>query len=361
MKLKSLLKTTAIATALTSLALTAGCSGNAGDAGGDSGKLKVVAATTQIQDFVKQIAGDRVELTGLLKPGGSAHSFDPSPADLQALAVADVLIVNGAGLDDFLDSAVEAAGFQGEKVIAADGVDLDRAAELTAAGSTPDAAMSNSDHDHADHDHGDHGHGDETGDSARVNPHIWTSPEFAAAMVTEIAEGLGKADPDNAAEYSENAEAYTAKLTALDDWIKTEMAKADPEVRKFVSTHNALLYYLEAYEIEYVGSVIPSFEDNAEPSAGEINRLVTAIKAAGLKAIFVESSVSPKLSTTVANEAGAKVVTDPIYADSLGADGEEASYIGATVSNTRVMLEAWGVTVDPLPTELAEVLDAAAN
>lgn len=360
MKLKSLLKTTAIATALTSLALTAGCSGNAGEAGGDSGKLKVVAATTQIQDFVKQIAGDRVELTGLLKPGGSAHSFDPSPADLQALAVADVLIVNGAGLDDFLDSAVEAAGFNGEKVIAADGVDLDRAAELTAAGSTPDAAMSDGDGDSAS-DHSDHDHGDSVGDSARVNPHIWTSPEFAAAMVTEIAEGLGKADPDNAAEYSENAEAYTAKLTALDDWIKTEMAKADPEVRKFVSTHNALLYYLEAYEIEYVGSVIPSFEDNAEPSAGEINRLVTAIKAAGLKAIFVESSVSPKLSTTVANEAGAKVVTDPIYADSLGADGEAASYIGATVSNTRVMLEAWGVTVDPLPTELAEVLDAATN
>ncbi|MGD9607735.1 MAG: metal ABC transporter substrate-binding protein, partial [Leucobacter sp.] len=99
--------------------------------------------------------------------------------------------------------------------------------------------------------------------------------------------------------------------------------------------------------------LLPSFEDNAEPSAAEIDSLVAAIREQGVKAIFVESSMSPKLAEAVASEAGVIVVdASALYADSLGTDDGTDTYIGATIHNTVTILEAWGVTPDPLPAEL---------
>ncbi|WP_166986637.1 metal ABC transporter substrate-binding protein [Canibacter zhoujuaniae] len=315
--------------------------------GSAEGKLKVVASTTQVQDFVAQIAGDRVQLTGLLKPGASAHNFDPTPADLVALGEADILFLNGVGLEEFLDSAIKSSGFHGKIVEAADAVDLEAAAEITA----KSAAQGEADHDgHAteaeDHDH-DHDH-----DHGGVNPHIWTAPKMARQMLDPIAEALSKADPENREYYHENATAYGEKLAALDSWIASEFAKVDPAKKRFVSSHNALLYYLDSYGIEFVGSVIPSFEDNSEPSAAEINELVANIKKSGVQAIFFESSVSDRLSKTVANEANVVLVTDPIYADAVGVEPPANTYIGATIANTENILQAWGYDPSPVPQEV---------
>lgn len=340
--------------------------------------LKVVVTTTQLADFAAEVGGNDIELTGMLAPGSSAHHFDPTPADLLSLGQADVLIVNGAGLDEFIDSAIDASGFSGTLVDASAGLDLETARAITAetlegqnhegehehidthghshdgaegaaepqsADSEGSESSETSEEDH-DHDH-DHEHGD-------LNPHLWTSPRFAQGMVQQIADELAKIDPEHGDGYYERAGAYNAKLVTLDEWIAAQFARVPAADRVLVTGHDSLRYYLHDYGIAYAGSLLPSFEDNAEPSAAEIDSLVTAIKSSGVKAIFVESSLSPKLAKTVAQEAGVAVVdADSLYVDSLGPDGSGAeTYISASLHNTRVILEAWGASIDPVPSAL---------
>lgn len=350
--------------------LLTSCSGGAAAGGADdSDRLRVVATTTQLTDFAAEVGGDDIELTGLLPAGGSAHHFDPSPADLLALGNADVLIVNGVDLETFVDSAVEAAGFDGEIITAADGLDEQLLREITAESGEAHDHGHDDDHDHshehdeaehadeadhadeaahadeAEHDHADEHHDHDHGD---INPHIWTSPRNASAMVSEVAKGLGEADPERENDYAERADAYLSQLSDLDTWIAEQFERVPAAERLLVSGHDSLRYYLHDYGIEFVGSILPSFEDNAEPSAAEIDELVHAIEERGVKAVFVESSMSPKLAQTIANEAGVEVVdAGSLYADSLGTEGSGAdTYLGATEHNTRIILEAWGYDAD---------------
>lgn len=335
-----------------------GCATAAGGSGDGEGGLQVVATTTQLSDFAREIGGDDISLTGLLPAGGSAHHYDPSPDDLLALGKADVLIVNGAGLETFIDDAVESSGFDGTIVDASEGVDLAEAEEITTEAEHAAEHEAGHDHHHADEADHDHEHAEEEGehdhDHGPVNPHLWTSPQYAKGMATEVMDGLIAADPDHAEDYTERGEAYAAKLDELDAWVSTEMEKVPEQDRIMVSGHDSLRYYLHDYGIAFAGSILPSFEDNAEPSAAEIDELVHQIQERGVKAVFVESSMNPKLAETIAREAGVEVVdSESIYADSLGSDDSDAStYVGATVHNTRVMLEAWGVTPDAVPESL---------
>ncbi|MEJ6488721.1 metal ABC transporter substrate-binding protein [Leucobacter sp. USCH14] len=356
------------------LALTACSGGAAAGEGGGEGGLKVVATTTQLTDFAGEVGGDDIDLTGLLSPNASAHHFDPSPSDLLALGEADVLIVNGADLETFIDDAVDASGFDGTIVTAADGIDLDEAKRITAEGGEADDHghdhehaeeaghdHAEDDHDHAEHDHAEHDHAeddhaehDHDHDHGDVNPHIWTSPKNAIGMVAEIADGLAAADADHATDYEQRAAEYTERLQELDTWIATQFERVPADERVLVSGHDSLRYYLHDYGIEFVGSILPSFEDNAEPSAADIDALVAAIEEHGVKAVFVESSMSPKLAQTIADEAGVEVVdSENLYADSLGApDSDGSTYIGATVHNTALILDAWGAQVDAVPDSL---------
>lgn len=367
------------------LALSA-CGPAAGSPSGDD--LNVVTTTTQLADFAHQLGGDDIALTSLLAAGASAHHFDPSPKELVALSQADVLIVNGAELEGFIDSAIEASGFAGTLITAADGIDLEQAKEITAEGeheAEATAATPHAEHDHADHDHDhDHeqadahaepadaepadaepadaaksaepadAHADHDHDHGDVNPHLWTSPRYASGMVAEIADGLAKADPKHASDYEQRARAYEAKLAKLDSWIAEQFNRVPAEGRVLVSGHDSLRYYLHDYGIAYAGAIMPSFEDNAEPSAAELDQLTQRIKERGVRAIFVESSMSPKLARTIAREAGITVVDgESLYTDSLGPAGSGAeTYIDATVHNTRVILEAWGERVGDVPVEL---------
>ncbi len=332
--------------------------------------------TTQLADFAAEVGGNDIELTSMLAPGSSAHHFDPTPADLLSLGQADVLIVNGAGLDEFIDSAIDASGFSGTLVDASAGLDLETARAITA------EALEGQNHE-GEHEYIDtHGHahggeegagepqatgseGSESGETSEedhdhdhehsdLNPHLWTSPRFAQGMVQQIADELAMIDPEHGDGYYERAGAYNAKLVTLDEWVAAQFARVPAEDRVLVTGHDSLRYYLHDYGIAYAGSLLPSFEDNAEPSAAEIDSLVAAIKSSGVKAIFVESSLSPKLAKTVAQEAGVAVVdADSLYVDSLGPDGSGAeTYISATLHNTRVILEAWGASIDPVPSAL---------
>lgn len=366
----------------------AGCATPAGDAANTGGALSIVATTTQVADFTREIAGEEAQVTSLIQPNQSSHSFDPTAADLQALAAADVLVINGAGLEEWLDDAIEASGFAGTTVDAsaevvvrefAEGEDAhaDEHAGETAeehAAHADDAADDDHGHegedahahdedDHADEAHADETHAEETHAEGEEHshdgedPHIWTSATNAAAMVDGIAAGLAEAAPESAEAFEANATAYTERLDALDAWIVEAMDLVPAEQRQLVTNHEAFGYFVEAYGLEYVGAVIPSFDDNAEVSAADIDGLVDAIEQSGASAVFSETSLSPAAAETIASEAGVDVYSgeDGLYGDSLGPEGSDGeTYLGSMVHNVRVLLAAWGATAPEPPAAVAD-------
>lgn len=326
------------ALAAASVVALAGC---ASPGAGSDGGTMVVATTTQVADFTTQLVGEQVEVTALLEPGQSAHSFDPSAAQLLALGSADALVVNGGGLESWLDDAVAASGFDGTLIDASTGI------ELAATGDEHDEDE-HADDDHADDDHAEDEHG-------AGNPHIWTDPALAEEMVANIADGLAGVDGIDADALRAAEDDYAAQLAALDAWIQENVAQVPVEQRLLVTNHDAFTYFLDAYDVTFVGSVIPSFDDNAEPSAAEIDALVERIRDTGVQAVFSEASISPKAAQTIADEAGVAVYSgdDALYGDSLGQPGSEGeTYLGSQVHNARLILESWGVEPSALPDAL---------
>lgn len=305
----------------------------------------IVVTTTQLGDFTRELVGGGGAVTQLLAPGQSAHSFDPSAAQLAALASADALVVNGAGLESWVDDAIEASGFDGRVIDASTGIELfgtDDAHEHGDADASGEAS-GHDDHDAGEHDGHDHGAG---------NPHIWTDPELAVHMVENIADGLERVDGIDATAIAANEAAYTEKLDALDGWIAQNVDRVPVDQRLLVTNHDAFTYFVDAYDLTFVGSVIPSFDDNAEPSAAEIDALVAKIRATGVKAVFSEASISPKAAETIAKEADVKVYSGPdaLYGDALGVEGSEgATYLGSQEHNARLILVSWGIEPSALP------------
>jgi ABC-type Zn uptake system ZnuABC Zn-binding protein ZnuA len=295
----------AVAGCLTTAAAT-GC--GSGDEAPASGKmLKVVATTTQLTDFTRVVAGSRADVYDVVKANVDAHDFEPSPADLEAIRDADVVIQNGVGLETWLEETIDSAAPSGEVVDASKGVEVRAGAG-------------------ADEKDGD--------------PHIWFAPENAKVMVANITKALVAADPSGASTYQANQRAYAAELDSLDAEIASALSGLTN--KKLVSNHDAFGYYVERYGLEFVGSVIPSFDTQAELSSGDIAELVDKIKAEGVKAVFSEASLPPKTAEAIASQAGVKVVEgdDALFSDSLGPpDSDGDTYLKMQRHNTRVIVE----------------------
>lgn len=364
----------AVPVLLAGSALALGLAGCASPEAPAATGISVVATTTQVADFTAQVAGDSAQVISLIQPNQSSHSFDPTAADLAALASAQVLIINGAGLEEWLDGAVEASGFAGRTIDASERVALMEFAEPHVHDEAHSDVADDHSNDDRDHDHG-HGHEEETSATAEPaaaettteddhnhahsgdDPHIWTSVTNAIAMVEAIAAGLGAVDPENAEVFNANASAYIAQLEALDAWIIEAMSTVDPADRLLVTNHEAFGYFVDAYDVTFVGAVIPSFDDNAEVSAADIDALVAAIRTTGAPAVFSETSLSPAAAGTIAAEAGVAVFSgaEGLYGDSLGVAGSSGqTYIGSMIHNVTVLVTAWGGSVPAVPAELSQ-------
>lgn len=302
-----------VAIALASV--TACGSGAAADSGasGEGGKLKVVATTTQVADFVRTIGGDRVAVTQLVKPNASPHEYEPTPAAIQAIGQAELLVKNGVGLEDaWLAKTVQTSAFHGQAV--------DTSADVTLR----------------------HGEDEETGKPAD-DPHIWHNPQNAKIMCAAIEKALAKADPAHTADYEQRFTDYAAKLDALDKDIERQVNSLPEEGRKLVTNHDAFGYYIDRYRLTFVGSVIPDFSDQAELSSTQLDNLVKKIKDEKVKAVFGESSLPPKTAQTIAAEAGVKVVAGDgsLYGDSLGPEGSAGdTYLKSEAFNTKTIVDA---------------------
>jgi zinc/manganese transport system substrate-binding protein len=282
-------------------------------------QLAVVATTTHIADFARQVGGERVSVESLLPANADAHDFEPTPRDVERVADADLILEHGMGLDAWAADLVRQSGAQA-------------AVRTVTTGVT--AREVEDDHDAEDHqDDSGHGHGAE-------DPHVWLDVANAKVMVANVRDALVEVDPEGRPTYEANATAYLGQLDELDSWIREQIATIPIEQRKLVTTHDAFGYYVEAYGLEFVGAVIPSLDSQAQPSAQDTARLIDLIRAEQVRAIFVETSLSPALAQQIANETGATVV-DNLYGDSLGDEGTGAdTYIGMMRANTTAIVEA---------------------
>lgn len=297
----------------------AGCgpgddNGATAPSGTESGaKLKVVATTPVVADFARTVGGDKVVVTQIIKPGVDPHDYEPSPADVQAIADAGLVVESGVGLEAWLGDTVKSAGYDGTVVDTSEKVAIRK------------------------------GNGED--EQAEGDPHVWHDPRNAKLMVASIAAALGTEDPADKGTYDRNAADYSAKLDALDAASQTKIQSIPAAQRKLVANHDAFGYYCARYGITFVGSVIPSFDTSAELSGSDLSALVAKIKSSGVKAVFSESSLPPKTAETVAREAGVEVVggEDSLYADGLGPESSAGgTYLGAEQHNTDTIVKALG-------------------
>ena len=294
-----------LAAACLAALLAAGCSapgGAGGNRGGADGRLRVVATTTQVADLAANVGGDRVQVTSLLKPGIDAHDYEPSPADIDAIARADLVLENGVGLERWLGDTIEGSGFDGPVVDTSQGV------RLRLAGGAAD-------------------------------PHIWQDPGNAERMAANIERGLAAAEPAAAPAFRANLAGYTRQLRALDAEVRREVDSLAN--RKVVTDHDAFGYYLDRYGLELVGTVIPSFDSSAELSGRDIRELVAKVRATGVRAIFTETTRPARAAETIGREAGVRVVSgdDALYGDSLGPPGSDGdTYLKMVRHNTATIV-----------------------
>jgi zinc/manganese transport system substrate-binding protein len=286
---------------LLALALATGCGHGAG-AGSGSG-VDVVATTTQVGDLVRNVGGARVDLHQILKPNTDPHEYEPRPSDVKSVADAALVVRSGGDVDDWLKDVLDNAG-----------------------GSAPVLTLS------------DHVHTREN-DAGDLDPHWWQDPRNAELAVKAIRDRLVEADPKGAAAYRRNTARYLARLQRLDRQAAACIDRIPARLRKLVTTHDALGYYAARYGLEVIGAVIPSLSTQAQPSAGDIQRLVDQIERTGVKAIYPESSINPKLEQAVARESGATTGA-PLWADTLGPKGSSgATYVGSLSANTAALVD----------------------
>jgi len=271
-------------------------------------KIKAVATFSILGDLVRNVGGDRVEVATLVGPNGDAHVYSPTPGDAKKLASANIVFVNGLGLEGWMTRLVAASGAKAPTVVATNGItprrmeDEDRPGRMVS------------------------------------DPHAWQSVTDAKIYVANIRDGLDAADPAGKAVYDANAAAYLAKLGELENEVKAAIASIPADRRKIITTHDAFGYFDAAYGMAFIAPEGVSSE--AEPSAKDIARIITQIRKQKIPAVFLENISDPRLMERVARETGA-TIGGTLYSDALsGPDGPAATYIDMMRHNIRELTKA---------------------
>lgn len=291
----------------------------------DTEILKVVASTTFIGDVAARIAGEAVELTVLLEPGQNPHSYQPAPMDMVAVTEADLILVNGLGLEEFLDDLLAGSNTSAEVLVVSNGID----------------ALEGELHDLDDEDHDDHegeDHDDQLEGTMGLDPHVWFDPNSILIWVENITGALVRLDPDQSETYLANAEEYSDQLTELDQWIKEQFDLIPDENRELVTDHTSLGYLARRYDLGQIGAVIPALTTEAETSGMELADLIDKIEEHSARAIFVGVDFDQNLAQRVAEEAGVPLV--PLYFGSLSAGKPAGTYLDFMYYNVEAISTA---------------------
>jgi zinc/manganese transport system substrate-binding protein len=264
-------------------------------------RLNVVASFSILGDFVRNVGGDRVNVTTLVGPDGDVHVYTPAPADAERVANAKLLIVNGLGLEGWLPRLLQASGSKAPIIVATKGI-------------APLKFGSDAD------------------------PHAWQSVTNAKIYVANIRDALVAADPMDAEFFRANAQAYLAKLDALEREVREDIGKIPQRRRKAISTHDAFGYFAAAYGVEFIAPIGVSTE--SEPSARDVAGIITQIKTSEIPAVFLENISDPRLIQRIAAETGARI-GGTLYSDSLtGEKGDAPTYIDMVTHNIKALTSA---------------------
>jgi len=265
--------------ALVLLALAVGgpvvACGGSGNETAVGGGVRVVTSLEIFADFIRHVGGDRVEVTALVPGHADPHTYEPAPAKVKDVTKADLVVINGLGLEETLHDLIYNNVGSGVPIVEmADGLPV-------LAGNPREG---------------------ETG-----NPHLWLNVQYAMRYVERIRDGLIAVDPEGADVYRANAGAYLNELDALDKEVAADIQSIPPERRKLVTFHDAYPYFAERYGLEVVGVVVES--PGREPSARELARLTDRIRSEKVTVVFKEPEFDAKMLETAAEDAGVKVRT----------------------------------------------------
>lgn len=264
-------------------------------------RLSVVASFSILGDFVRNVGGDRVNVTTLVGADSDVHVYTPAPSDAKRVADAKLVIVNGLGLEGWLPRLVQSSGSKATIVTASAGI-----APLKL--------------------------------GSAADPHAWQSVPNAQVYVADIANALAAADPDDAELFRTQAKSYLEKLEALDREVREAVAKIPAERRRVISTHNAFGYFAAEYGVQFVAPLGVSTE--TEPSARDIAAIIGQIKAARIPAVFLENISDDRLIRRIAAETGAKVGGTLISDGLTGEKGLAPTYIDMVRHNIKALTSA---------------------
>jgi ABC-type Zn uptake system ZnuABC Zn-binding protein ZnuA len=304
---------------LAALAVSAAaCSsdGGSGDAGaGPEDRMQVVTTVSPITNIVQNVAGDLVDVTGIVPEGTNSHTFEPAPSDAQAMAEADVVFVNGLHLEEPTRELAE-ANIRDEVPIV----------ELGARTVTPEEYIY------------DFSFPREEGDP---NPHLWTNPLFARRYAEIVADTLSELDPDNAETYEANEAAFATRIDELDRLVRDVTATVPPENRKLLTYHDSFPYFAREYGWDVIGAIQPA--DFAEPTAQEVADLIDQIREQQVPAIFGSEVFPSPVLEQIAAETGARYIEDLRDDDLPGENGDpDHSYFGLMVYDFETFMGALG-------------------
>ena len=274
-------------------------------------RIRVSSFSTILTEIAQQVGGDRVEVTGHVKPGLDPHEFEPKPADLKIVGSSQLVLLSAKHMEGYVSKLREATGGKGNFLEVGDGF-----ASLKMA----------ADHDHA---HAGDSHSEE-------DPHWWHSIGNVQKAAKIVRDALKKISPADAATFSANAGKYLAQLDALQKWTKAKLAELPRNKRKLVTSHDAFQYF--AKENGFTIYAIEGLSSSDQPSSKRVADLIREVKEQGVKAVFSESIKNPKVLKEITRETGA-VIGGELYADGLG-EGDAGTYQGMYKHNVSVIVDA---------------------
>ncbi|MBV8816283.1 MAG: zinc ABC transporter substrate-binding protein [Verrucomicrobia bacterium] len=272
-----------------------------------AGEVKVASFSTVLSEVAEKVGGKDVTVTSLIKPGQDPHEYQLTPGDLTAATNANLVLLSGKGMENtYLVNLRDA--LPKKVVVLAVGNQLP--------GLTKPA--------------------DKSAEEAAEDPHWWNSvPEVEKATVV-VRDALIRLDPQRSSDYQSNAGAYLADLKELNAWVKRKVAELPRDQRKLVTSHDAFQYFAKEYGFQI--DSIEGLTTEQEPSVSHISALIDEIKKQQVKAIFLENTLNPKVSTEITRESGAKI-GGTLYADGLG-PGDGATYDGMIRHNVTEIVDA---------------------
>ena len=257
-----------------------------------NGLINITATIFPAYDFVRQIAGDRVNLTMLLPPGAESHSFEPSPRDIITIHDSDIFIYIGGETDKWVDRILQSMDTGNMKILAM----------MNLVNVVEEEIVEGMEHDHDDHhDHHDGHHEDE---DVVYDEHIWTSPRNSILIVRAVAALLCEADPANAGVYSQNAAAYIEELEKLDA-VFSELAAGARRKTIVFGDRFPFRYFVDAYGLSYFAA-FPGCSTETEPSAATVAFLINKIRAERIPVVFHLELSNERMANTIGEETGAK-------------------------------------------------------